>query len=105
MPRIEVTDRHGSTVQLEARAGDTVMEVLRDAGLPIEAVCGGCCVCATCHVYIDADWVARLPPAARPEAALLEGCLHYNPACSRLGCQLPLREEDEGLRLRLAPEE
>lgn len=105
MPHIDVTDRKGSTRRLSARVGETVMEVLRDAGLPIEAVCGGCCVCATCHVYIDADWVGRLPSPARPESALLEGCQHYDPACSRLGCQLPLREEDDGLTLRLAPEE
>ena len=105
MPLIHVTDRHGATVPLEARTGDTVMECLREAGLPIEAVCGGCCVCATCHVYIAPSWVGRLVPPARAELALLEGCLHYDPSCSRLGCQVPLRDEDEGLRLRLAPEE
>ena len=105
MPTLEIIDRNGEHHSLSARAGDTVMEVLRDAGLPIEAVCGGCCVCATCHVYIDPDWVARLEPAKRGELALLEGCRYVDPALSRLGCQISLRTEDEGLALRLAPEE
>lgn len=105
MPLLDVTDRNGATRRLTARPGETVMEVLRDAGLPIEAVCGGCCVCATCHVYVDPVWVARLLPPGRPETALLEGCRHYDPSCSRLGCQVTLREEDDGLRVRLAPEE
>ena len=105
MPYLDVIDRNGESSQLSAREGDTVMEVLRDAGLPIEAVCGGCCVCATCHVYIDPTWVPRLASPKRGEVALLEGCRHYESATSRLGCQITLRAEDDGLALRLAPEE
>ena len=105
MPYLDVIDRNGESRQLSAREGDTVMEVLRDAGLPIEAVCGGCCVCATCHVYIDPAWVPRLESPKRGEVALLEGCRHYESATSRLGCQISLRAEDDGLALRLAPEE
>jgi 2Fe-2S ferredoxin len=105
MPYLDVIDRNGESRQLSAREGDTVMEVLRDAGLPIEAVCGGCCVCATCHVYIDPAWVPRLASPKRGEVALLEGCRHYESATSRLGCQISLRAEDDGLALRLAPEE
>jgi 2Fe-2S ferredoxin len=105
MPYLDVIDRNGEPSRLSAREGDTVMEVLRDAGLPIEAVCGGCCVCATCHVYIDPAWVPRLESPKRGEVALLEGCRHYESATSRLGCQISLRAEDDGLALRLAPEE
>ena len=105
MPVLDVIDRTGESHRLTARSGDTVMEVLRDAGLPIEAVCGGCCVCATCHVYVDPDWYARLEPPKRGESALLEGCLHFRAGASRLGCQIPLRESDDGLALQLAPEE
>ncbi len=105
MPYLDVIDRNGESRQLSAREGDNVMEVLRDAGLPIEAVCGGCCVCATCHVYIDPAWVPRLESPKRGEVALLEGCRHYESATSRLGCQISLRAEDDGLALRLAPEE
>ncbi len=105
MPVLDVTDRTGQSCRLSAREGDTVMEVLRDAGLPIEAVCGGCCVCATCHVYIDPAWVAHLESPRRGEVAVLEGCRHYESATSRLGCQITLRAEDDGLALRLAPEE
>ena len=105
MPQLEILDRNGEPHRLGARAGDTVMEVLRDAGLPIEAVCGGCCVCATCHVYIAPEWFERLAPPGPGESALLEGCVHYRRGASRLGCQIALREADEGLALQLAPEE
>lgn len=105
MPDLHVLDRHGEVHRLSAREGDTVMEVLRDGGLPIEAVCGGCCVCATCHVYVDPDWVSRLEAPLRGETALLQGCLHYDVTHSRLGCQIRLRAKDDGLSLRLAPEE
>ena len=56
MTNIYVKDRQGNTQELQAEAGLTLMEIIRDAGLDIEAACGGCCACATCHVYIDNDW-------------------------------------------------
>ena len=56
MGKIKVTDREGKLHELEADVGSTIMEIIRDAGLDIEAACGGCCACATCHVYIDEKW-------------------------------------------------
>ena len=50
---IFVKDREGNSHKLEAEAGSTIMEIIRDAGLEIEAACGGCCACATCHVYVE----------------------------------------------------
>jgi 2Fe-2S ferredoxin len=43
------------------------MEILRDAGLPIAADCGGACACATCHIYVDQDWYAKLTPPGDSE--------------------------------------
>ena len=50
--KINVIDREGSSHELEAEEGLVLMEIIRDAGLPIEAACGGCAACATCHIYI-----------------------------------------------------
>ena len=52
MSKIFVTDREENTHELKAETGLTLMEIIRDAGLDIEAACGGCCACATCHLYI-----------------------------------------------------
>lgn len=105
MPLLDVTDRDGRRHRLEARAGDSVMEVLRDAGLPIEAACGGCCVCATCHVYLAPESFARTGARNAGEAALLASCTHFDAASSRLGCQVVLGADAGELALRLAPEE
>ena len=56
MTKIIVKDREGNVQELSADIGLTLMEIIRDAGLDIEAACGGCCACATCHIYIDHNW-------------------------------------------------
>ena len=56
MTKIIVKDREGNIKELSADIGLTLMEIIRDAGMDIEAACGGCCACATCHLYIDKDW-------------------------------------------------
>lgn len=63
MATITVVDRNGIEYQLPATPGRKVMEIIRGAGLPIEASCGGCCACATCHCYVDDIWLPRLTPA------------------------------------------
>ena len=102
---IKAEDRHGEMHELTAEPGATVMETLRDAGLPIEAACGGCCSCATCHVYIDPAWLAAVGPRNEGEAELLEMSEHIDEQTSRLGCQIKLTDAHDGLALRIAPEE
>ena len=106
MVAITYIEHDGTRHTVDVTTGKTVMEGARDNNIPgIEADCGGACSCATCHVYIDPAWVPRLESPKRGEVALLEGCRHYESATSRLGCQISLRAEDDGLALRLAPEE
>ena len=100
MPYLDVIDRNGESRQLSAREGDTVMEVLRDAGLPIEAVCGGCCVCATCHVYIDPAWVPKTGTMTDMEADMLD-LADGRQDNSRLACQIHASAALDGLVVRM----
>ena len=60
--KIRVIDRDGNKHELEGDPNSTLMEILRDADLDIEAACGGCCACATCHVYINDQWLEKISP-------------------------------------------
>lgn len=103
MGKIIAIDREGIPHELQAREGLNLMEILRDAGLAIEAICGGQCICSTCHVYIDPEWEDGLPPRGDAEQVLVEDTGHYQ-GNSRLSCQLEYSDEMDGLRLVLAPE-
>jgi len=103
MGKITAIDRDGTVHELAAEVGLNLMEILRDAGLPIEAICGGQCVCSTCHVYIDPKWQDSLPPRGDTEQVLVEDSGHYQEN-SRLGCQVEYVEALDGLKLELAPE-
>lgn len=103
MPSIIATDREGVEHKIEATVGWSVMEILREAGLPIEAACGGCCSCATCHVYVDPAWLPKLAPPAKDETMMLDEAFQVRDE-SRLSCQIPFTAELDGLRVTLAPE-
>ena len=105
MPRLDVTGRAGARHQLNADAGGTLMEALRDADMGIEAICGGQCACATCHCWVAADWFAQLPDVSDDERELLSSLDHYDPLRSRLTCQLEITDVPDGLPLIVAPEE
>lgn len=105
MTTIKATDRDGVQHELQAKPGNTLMEVLRDADLGIAALCGGMCACATCHVYVDDAWMPKLPERQSDEAALLEDLSAYQPTQSRLSCQVTLSSELDGLTVTVAPEE
>lgn len=100
--KLFVVDQDGSEHVLNAEDGQKVMEAIRDAGLRIAAQCGGCCSCATCHVYVEIGWTERLPPMGEDEESMLELAVDPMPN-SRLSCQLVISERLSGLRLRLAP--
>ena len=72
MGYLKVNDAAGNTHVLEAVGGWRVMELIREHGLPIEAVCGGAGACATCHVHVAPDWAERLVAARDDEEAMLD---------------------------------
>jgi 2Fe-2S ferredoxin len=105
MTQIIVTTRESVETALEAKAGHTVMETIRDAGLDeLLALCGGCCSCATCHVHVDGEFFDQLEPMSQDEDDLLEGS-HHRTAFSRLSCQLKVASVPDGLRVTIAPED
>jgi len=89
--------------EVEGTDGWTVMEALRDAGLPVAAECGGACACATCHVYVEDGWFEKLPPARPEEIDMLDMALAVAPN-SRLSCQILCGPATDGIKVTIAPE-
>lgn len=105
MIKLVVTDRGAAEHQLNGTAGATLMEILRDQGLDVAAICGGQAACGTCHCLVAPAWQGQLPAKQGEEQELLASLAHYDPQSSRLACQIELTEAMDGLTLALAPEE
>ena len=97
-------DLEGIEHRLQASPDQRLMEVLREQDWGVAAICGGMCSCATCHVWVDGEWLDRFPPKDVDEEELLEFLDHFQ-ANSRLSCQIILHPQHDGLRVTLAPEE
>jgi 2Fe-2S ferredoxin len=105
MPKLIVVTREGEEREIDAEAGLSVMEVIRDAGIDeILALCGGCCSCATCHVHVDPEFAAKLPKMSDDENDLLDSSSERD-ATSRLSCQVEMTEALDGLRVTIAEED
>ena len=100
---IKVKDREGEVQELKAEIGSTIMEIIRDAGLDIEAACGGCCACATCHVYVTNDKIEKLIAKDDDEESMLDQAFDVEKN-SRLGCQIEYTDEIDGMEITLAPQ-
>ena len=101
MPRVSFILPDGTTSDVDARTGDSVMETAIDNNIPgIIAECGGACSCATCHVYVDEGWLGKLPEADALEDGMLECALERQPN-SRLSCQLRIRDDLDGIVIRV----
>jgi len=104
MARMIVVDRDGKEHDIEAKPGLKVMEILRELDYGVAAICGGLCSCATCHVYVDDSWAARLPKPQGDELELLRELPDFKEATSRLSCQLDFTEALSGLKVAIAPD-
>lgn len=97
MPKITFVDYQGNTNQVEGNVGDSLMEAAVSNDVSgIDADCGGACACATCHVYITEEWVARVGKPEDLEAEMLDVAEEVKEN-SRLSCQVTLTEEMDGL--------
>ena len=103
MAKLIIKDRSGKKSEIEFDTNFTLMEILRDNGYGIEASCGGCCACATCHVYVDDKWTNKLKNMDDDEGSMLDQAFDVKNN-SRLSCQIDLSEEFDGLEIEIAPE-
>ena len=97
MPKVIFIDYEGSQQSVDAQVGQSLMEAAVDNDVAgIDADCGGACACATCHVYIDQDWVAKVGQPEDIEAEMLSVAEEVQEN-SRLSCQVMLTEEMDGI--------
>jgi 2Fe-2S ferredoxin len=102
MPAITFIHPDGKTDRVEVTDGESAMQAATRHGLDgILAECGGNAMCATCHVYVDESWLARLPARSDDEDALLDGAAAERRPTSRLSCQIRMMPGLDGLVLRL----
>jgi len=102
MPSIIFIHPDGSRQAIEASVGESAMQAATRRDIDgILAECGGNAMCATCHVYVDDAWLARLPAMGGDEDALLDGAAAERQANSRLSCQIKLAADLDGLVLSL----
>lgn len=102
---LTVVQRDGTTSTVAVKSGHTVLELCREADVSeLEAVCGGNCSCATCHVYVRSADGAELPPMTEDENDLLDGSSHRTES-SRLACQLMIAGANADLTIVVAPED
>jgi len=101
MPSIQVIKKNGDRVTIQAAVGQSVMRSVIDSGVDgIEAECGGCLSCATCHAYVAPEWVDRLPAPTEEERSMLE-CAVDERENSRLTCQIVMTDELDGLEIEV----
>jgi 2Fe-2S ferredoxin len=102
MTQIHLIQPDGQAVSLDGEDGKSVMQLAVGAGVHgIVGECGGSAMCATCHVYVDEAWAARLPEPLAPELEMLECTAAERKPTSRLSCQIKLAPALEGLTVRL----
>ncbi len=102
MPIITFILSDNRSENIEADIGESAMQVATLHGIDeIVAECGGNAMCATCHVYVDDNWIGRLAPMGEDENALLDGVAAERQSTSRLSCQIKIEQDLDGLVLRL----
>lgn len=103
MVAVKFVEPSGSTVQIDVEQGWSLMQAAVANGVDgIVAECGGSCVCATCHVYVESERLSQLPPPGEDELELLEEVKAERRANSRLSCQIKADESLSGLIVTIA---
>jgi ferredoxin, 2Fe-2S len=93
----------GKEREVDAPDGDTVLDIAHDNDIDLEGACEGSMACSTCHVIVDSHWHGLLPASGEEEDDILD--LAFGLArTSRLGCQITITEELDGLVVRLPAE-
>lgn len=100
MPKMTFVTPQGERIVVEAPIGLSVLEIAHQNNIDLEGACEGSLACSTCHVIVDPEWYDPLPEAQEEEEDMLDlafGLTHT----SRLGCQIIMKEELDGLVVTL----
>lgn len=100
MPKITFIQRDGSPLEVDAPIGVSLLRLAHDNDIDLEGACGGSLACATCHLIVDQDQYDRLPPKTNAEEDMLDLAFSLTET-SRLGCQIKVTEDMEGMVLTL----
>lgn len=92
--------RDGTRKSVEAKPGHTLLEIAQSNGLDVEGACEGSLACSTCHMVIAPDWYGKLPEASEEENDMLDLASGLT-RTSRLGCQLIMQKDWDGMEVRL----
>jgi 2Fe-2S ferredoxin len=103
MPRMTFIEPDGTRREVDAPLGLSILEVAHRNDIDIEGACGGSLSCSTCHVIVDPAWFGKLPEPDEEEEDMLDLAFQLT-RTSRLGCQIIITEELDGLTVTL-PEE
>jgi 2Fe-2S ferredoxin len=100
MPKMTFIERDGTRREVEAPLGLSVLEIAHRHGVDIEGACEGSLACSTCHVIVDPEWTELLKEPTEDEEDMLDLAFGLTQT-SRLGCQIIMTEELDGLTVKL----
>ena len=103
LPKVIFIDPSGEPLKIDGESGKSLLQIAHKHGVDIEGACEGVMACSTCHLIVDADWYDKLKPASEEEEDMLD--LAYGlSVTSRLGCQILMTEDLDGLVVNLPVE-
>ena len=103
--KLNVIDRQGKQTIINIEEGTTIRDAIEDELSPDNyGVCGGCCACGTCHVYVKPSDFNKLKAKEDNEFATLESLAFEPNHCSRLGCQIEFKKEYDNITVTIAPD-
>ena len=100
MPKMTFIERDGTRREVDAPIGLSVLEIAHKHGIDLEGACEGSLACSTCHVVVEGEWFDKLAPASEDEEDMLDLAFGLQQT-SRLGCQIIMTEELDGLTVSL----
>lgn len=100
MPKMTFIERDGTRREVEAPLGLSVLEIAHRHDIDLEGACEGSLACSTCHVIVDGEWFGKLQDPTEDEEDMLDLAFDLQET-SRLGCQLIMSEELDGLVVKL----
>ena len=102
MPKVTFVRSDGEQTSVDVDAGTSVMQAASSHGITeVVAECGGTLACATCHVYVEDEFLGQLPPIGPDEAEMLDYTAAERLPGSRLSCQVIVEDDLDGIVVRL----